>query len=99
MNYYKRLVLGAIVAGVSLNTFCIKQGALKGALRSMFFKLWRKLRKSVVIRAAVQFIGKGYTSTKKVGTVVNGFWYCEESLLSGSKLEWFVNAGYTVVML
>lgn len=64
--------------------------------------MYRKLvenTKTSVKRVAVQFIGKNFTSTKHVGTVVNGLWFCEESLLSGSKLEWFINAGYTVTVI
>ncbi len=38
-----RLIKQAKENGISLNAFCTKQKALKGALRSMFFKLWRKV--------------------------------------------------------
>ena len=96
-SYYSRLITAAIVAGVNINAFCAKHRATRGALRSMIFKLWNRCKLiASVKRATVQFVGKNYVSDKKVGTVINGSWYCEDSLLSGSRLEWFVNAGYTV---
>ena len=84
MNYYKRLVLGAIVAGVSLNAFCIKQGAFKGALRSMFFKLWRRLRKSVVVKLNTIEVNAASFSGKCVEIVSNTTTSPASTLKAGS---------------
>ncbi len=38
-----RLIKQAKENGISLNAFCVKQRATKGAMRGLIFKLWRRI--------------------------------------------------------
>lgn len=89
-------------AGESINTI---KAAMKNIVDSSTVCRWYRAaceciarhRATAVRRVSVQYLGPSYTTTKVVGTVVNGLWFSEKSVLSGRRLEWFYNAGYTVV--
>lgn len=89
--YYLRLITAAIVAGININSFCAKHRALKGALRSMIFKLWNRC-KLLAARKTVYF--KTIKHTDLIRVIVNNGNYQANRALPINHVVSIQNARY-----
>jgi hypothetical protein len=106
LNQFIKLITAAIIAGIHVNSFCVKHNAQKGALRSMIFKLWSRCKLLASKQNTLTFVVTGRNNRGQLTGNIETIKAAQKALLipfnvfsiDSFTVAQFKAAGFTVIV-